>query len=144
MPYHDYEFNNKKNGTLDDRLTLNFLNPDYVRFEKRRVYVVEGNLARASATPIASAVGSSRRTAGFRSWRKTSTAAAICGAWAISSDYQYDSQCYERHTQVFMDLPSGGYVSNFITIDRMEPDHSIPYMNADQFTPANLRRSANR
>jgi hypothetical protein len=60
------------------------------------------------------------------------------------SDYQYDSQCYERHTQVFMDLPSGGYVSNFITIDRMEPDHSIPYMDADQFTPANLRKKANR
>jgi hypothetical protein len=43
-----------------------------------------------------------------------------------------------------MDLPSGGYVTNFITIDRSETDHSIPYMGQDKFTPANLRKKASR
>jgi hypothetical protein len=60
------------------------------------------------------------------------------------SDYQYDIECYEKHSQVFMDLPSGAYVSNFITIDRSENNHSIPYMDKKHFTPANLRKKAKR
>ena len=35
VPFHNFKFNDSRIGTLDDRLTLNFLNPEYVRFEKR-------------------------------------------------------------------------------------------------------------
>jgi len=35
-------------------------------------------------------------------------------------------------------------VSNFITLNRRETDHSIPYMDKDKFTPANLRKLSKR
>jgi hypothetical protein len=35
-------------------------------------------------------------------------------------------------------------VTNFIYIDRQQPDYSVPYMGADEFTPANLRKRATR
>ena len=60
------------------------------------------------------------------------------------SDYQYDVQCYIKHTQVFHDLPSGHYVSNFITLDRKEFDYTVPFMKQDKFTPAYLRKAAKR
>lgn len=145
VPFHNYQFNNKNNGTLDDRLTLNFLNPDYVRFEKRRVWVVEGNLADGKRH----AYSKRRWYIEEDSWSPVMSENydSRGNLWRVGyflSDYQYDTECYEKHSQVFMDLPSGAYVSNFITIDRMENDHSIPYMDQSDFTPANLRKKASR
>ena len=60
------------------------------------------------------------------------------------SDYQYDAKCYIKHTQVFHDLPSGHYVSNFITIDRDEMDYTIPFIAKENFSPAHLRKAAKR
>jgi len=145
VPFHNYQFNNKDNGTLDDRLTLNYLNPDYVRFEKRRVWVVEGNLAAGKRH----AYSKRRWFLEEDSWSPVMSENfdSRGNLWRVGyflSDYQYDIECYEKHTQVFMDLPSGAYVTNFITIDRMESDHSIPYMNESHFTPANLRKMADR
>ena len=145
VPFHNYQFNNKHNGTLDDRLTQHYLNPDYVRFEKRRVWVVEGNLAPGK-----------RHAYKKRRWfiEEDSWSPVMSenfdgrgNLWRVGyflSDYQYDIECYEKHSQVFMDLPSGAYVSNFITIDRSENNHSIPYMDKKHFTPANLRKKAKR
>lgn len=145
VPFHNYQFNNKHNGTLDDRLTLNFLNPDYVRFEKRRVWVVEGNLAPGK-----------RHAYKKRRWfiEEDSWGPVMSenfdgrgNLWRVGyflSDYQYDIECYEKHSQVFMDLPSGAYVTSFVTINRQENDHSIPYMGKEHFTPANLRKMAKR
>lgn len=145
VPYHNYDFNNNKMGTLDDRLTKNFLNPDYMRFEKHRVWIVEGNLAPGK-----------RHTYSKRRWYidedswnpvMSENFDSRGNLWRVGlflSDYQYDIECYEKHTQVFMDLPSGAYVSNFITIHRKENDHSIPYMKQDEFTPASLRKKATR
>ena len=60
------------------------------------------------------------------------------------SDYEYQIGCYQKHTQVFMDLSAGAYISNFITIDRKEAVHNLPYLDKDYYTPANLRKLAKR
>jgi len=145
VPFHNYQFNNKHNGTLDERLTLNFLNPDYVRFEKRRVYVVQGDLAEGKRH----AYKKRRWYIEEDSWNPVMSENfdGRGNLWRVGyflSDYQYDIECYEKHSQVFMDLPSGAYVTNFVTIDRSENDHSIEYMDKNHFTPSNLRKKAKR
>ncbi|RLQ21353.1 DUF1329 domain-containing protein [Seongchinamella sediminis] len=145
VPFHNYQFNNKHNGTLDDRLTLHHLNPDFVRFEKRRVHVVQGDLAEGKRH----AYKKRRWYIEDDTWNPVMSENfdGRDNLWRVGyflSDYNYDSECYEKHTQVFHDLPSGAYVSNFITIDRKETDHSIDYLDKDYFTPANLRKMAKR
>lgn len=145
IPYHNYDFNDNKMGDLDDRLTKNFLNPDYVRFEKHRVWVVEANLAPGKRH----AYKKRRWMIDEDSWNPVMSENfdGRENLWRVGfflSDYQYHIECYEKHSQVFMDLPSGHYVSNFITIDRKDADHSIPYMDSGDFTPAALRKKATR
>lgn len=145
IPYHNFKFNDKRVGTLEDRLTRNFLNPDYVRFEKHRVWVVEANLAEGKRH----AYKKRRWYIDEDGWNPVMSENfdGRGNLWRVGyflSDYEYQIDCYEKHSQVFMDLPSGGYVSNFITIDRKEAVHNIPYLQADAFTPANLRKLAKR
>ncbi len=60
------------------------------------------------------------------------------------SDYEYQIECHHKHSQVFMDLPSGAYLTDFVTLDRKEADFSIPYMDKEHFTPSNLRKLSKR
>jgi hypothetical protein len=145
VPFHNFKFNDSRIGSLDDRLTVNFLNPDYVRFEKRRVWVVEANLAEGKRH----AYKKRRWYVEADSWNPVMSENfdGRDNLWRVGfflSDYEYQISCYEKHTQVFMDLPSGGYVSNFITIDRSEGVHNLPYLDKEYFTPASLRKLAKR
>lgn len=145
IPYHNYKYNNPKYGTLDDRLTKNFPNPEYVRFEKHRVWAVEGNLAEGKRH----AYKKRRWYLDEDSWNPvlSENFDGRGNLWRVGlflSDYQYAIQCYEKHTQAFMDLPSGHYVTNWITLNRKDFDHSLKFMTKDKFTPANLRKAAKR
>lgn len=145
IPYHNFRFNNPAYGDLDSRLTPHHLNPDHVRFEKHRVWVVEGTLAEGKRH----AYKKRRWFIDEDSWNPVMSENfdGRGNLWRVGfflSDYVYDAQCYVKHAQVFHDLPSGAYVSNFITIDRKEFDYTIPYMGADHFTPSNLRKISKR
>ncbi|WP_162846090.1 DUF1329 domain-containing protein [Seongchinamella sediminis] len=145
VPFHNFSFNDSRKGKLDDRLSVNFLNPDYVRFEKRRVWVVEARLAPGKRH----AYKKRRWYVEEDSWNPVMSENfdGRGNLWRVGfflSDYEYQISCYEKHTQVFMDLPSGGYLSNFITVDREEAVHNLPYLDRDYFTPANLRNLAKR
>ena len=35
------------------------------------------------------------------------------------SDYEYQISCYAKTSQVFLDLPSGHYLTDFVTLDRI-------------------------
>ncbi len=145
MPYHNYKFNNPEYGDLDERLTTNYLNPDFVRMELHRVWVVEGDLAPGKRH----AYSKRRWYIDEDGWNPVMSENfdSRGNLWRVGyflSDYQYDAECYVKHTQVFHDLPSGHYVSNFITLDRKEFNYTVPYMPINDFTPAALRKKATR
>ena len=145
VPYHNYKYNDNRIGTLDDRLTLNFPNPEYMRFEKHRVWVVEANLAEGKRH----AYKKRRWFIDEDSWNPV-MAENFDGRgnlWRVGyflSDYEYQISCYAKTSQVFLDLPSGHYLTDFVTLDRKERDFSIPYLDKDKFTPANLRQLSKR
>jgi hypothetical protein len=146
VPYHNYKFNDDRIGNLDDRLTTNFLNPEFVRFEKHRVWVVEANLAEGKRH----AYKKRRWYIDEDSWNPVMSENfdGRGNLWRVGyflSDYEPQIECYQKTAQVFMDLSAGGYVSNFITIGRPEADFTPePYLDKDAFTPANLRKLAKR
>lgn len=145
IPYHNYDFNDPAFGDLDSRLTRYHLNPDHVRFELHRVWVVEAHLAEGKRH----AYHKRRWYIDEDGWNPVMSENfdSRDNLWRVGfflSDYQYDAQCYVKHTQIFHDLPSGHYVSNFITIDRDEFDYTIPYLEKENFTAAYLREDAAR
>jgi len=145
IPYHNFSFNDPAFGTLDDLLSKFHFNPEHVRFERHRVWVVEGKLAPGKRH----AYKKRRWFIDEDSWNPVMSENFDSreNLWRVGfflSDYQYDTQCYVKHTQIFHDLPSGHYTASFITIDRKEFDYTIPYMGQQKFTPANLRKEAKR
>ena len=145
IPYHNFKFNDSAFGTIDDRLTKFHFAPEYVRFERHRVWVVEGQLAPGKRH----AYKKRRWFIDEDSWNPVMSENFDSreNLWRVGfflSDYQYDTQCYVKHTQIFHDLPSGHYTASFLTLDRAEFDYTIPYMKKDKFTPANLRKEAKR
>ncbi len=145
IPYHNYDFNNPAFGDLDSRLTVNHLNPDYVRFELHRVWVVEAKLAPGKRH----AYGKRRWYIDEDSWNfaLSENFDSRDNLWRVGfflSEYQYDIECYVKHIQVFHDLPSGHYVVRWVTLERDEFDYTVPFWDESYFTPAYLRKSVKR
>jgi hypothetical protein len=147
IPYHNYGFNDPNFGdsNIESRLTVSHVNPDYVRFELHRVWVVEAKLAPGkrhiykrrrwyidedSWNPVMSENYDSRDNL----WR----------VGFLLSEYQYDIECYEKHAQIFHDLPSGHYVTSFIQFEQEPFNYTIPFVEKSHFTAANLRKTVKR
>ena len=62
----------------------------------------------------------------------------------LLSEYHYDIQCYEKHAQIFHDLPSGHYVTSFMQFEHDPFDYTIPYLDKSHYTAAYLRKSVKR
>lgn len=147
IPYHNYRYNDSRRGNVDELLTVHFPNPDYVRFEKHRVWVVEANLAEGKRH----AYSKRRWYIDEDSWNPvlSENFDSRGNLWRVGyflSDYEYQIECYQKHSQIFHDLPSGAYLTDFVTLDenRREADFSIPYLGEEYFTPAYLRKAATR
>ena len=147
IPYHNYRYNDSTRGNLDELLTTNFPNPDYLRFEKHRVWVVEANLAEGKRH----AYKKRRWYIDEDSWNPVMSENfdGRGNLWRVGyflSDYEYQLECYQKHAQIFHDLPSGAYLTDFVTLaeNRREADFSLPYMDKDWFTPTKLRKLAKR
>jgi Protein of unknown function (DUF1329) len=148
IPYNNYGFNDPSVGegsVVESRLTVNHVNPDYVRFEKHRVWVVEAKLA-----PGKRHIYKQRRWyIDEDSWNPVMTESfdSRDNLWRVGfmlSEYQYDIECQEKHAQIFMDLPSGHYVVSFSQLELEPFDYSGPFRDKSYFTPANLRQSVKR
>ncbi len=145
IPYHTWAFNDPSKGDLDSRLTINHVNPDYLRFELHRVWVVEGNLAPGKRH----AYSKRRWYIDEDSWNfvLSENFDSRGNLWRVgffTSEYQYDIQCYAKHTIVFHDLPSGHYMARWVTLVRDEVDYTMPYRDINYFTPEYLRKSVRR
>ncbi len=145
IPYHTWAFNDPAKGDLDSRLTINHVNPDYVRFELHRVWVVEARLAPGKRH----AYKKRRWYVDEDSWNfvLTENFDSRENLWRVGffmSEYQYDVECYVKHSTVFHDLPSGHYMTRWVTLERDELDFTVPFRDRSYFTPAYLRKSVKR
>ncbi len=143
VPYNSYLLASDK-LKYKDILTPLHLNPDYLRYELHRVWVVEANLKE-----------------GMRHIYKKRTFYIDEDSWQILAMDQYDSRdqlwrvseghCinyYEVPTfwssvEVHYDLQSGRYIA--INLHNEHPEYNFDVkFDATEFTPADLRRSGKR
>jgi hypothetical protein len=143
VPYNSYLLSSDK-LKYKDILTPLHLNPDYLRYELHRVWVVEANLKE-----------------GMRHIYKKRTFYIDEDSWQIVAMDQYDSRdqlwrvseghCinyYEVPTfwstvEVHYDLQSGRYIA--INLHNEHPEYNFDVtFDTTEFTPADLRRSGKR
>ena len=140
VPYNTYRLSDK---TLKykDIIRPHSINPDYVRYELHRVWVVEGTLKPGSATSTASARSTSTKTPGACSPRMPTTIAASLWRASLHGLLQaYDAQVPMYRFGIYHDLNNGGYLVGGLDNEIKDPIQFNAKAKVGDFQPDALRR----
>ncbi len=126
----------------DDLLTVGHVNPDYMRYELRRVWVLEGRLKDDYRHKYG------RRTLYLDedTWHAVvsdfyDTRDQLVQHAFINYYYAYDMSAWQAGSSFYHDLTTGGYVGyNLFQEKPKGPILNAGNMTKDMFTPAALRR----
>ena len=144
IPYHAYRFDNP-NAKYKDILTPYHANPDFMRYEKHRVWVVEANLKKGSRHIYAKR----RFYMDEDSWLMVSTEnfdgrGDLWRMSLINTIYDYAVEGYIQRTLMFHDLKAGAYIAIRMANEREPTQYNLPPHGEDYYTPANLRKMGTR
>lgn len=144
IPYNNYSFDDESLD-FDTLLHTGHPNPDYWRFEKHRVWVVEATLKAGE-----------RHLYGKRvfyldedSWNVIAAdnydnRGEIYRAGLLNSFYHYAMQYNLLRAQVYFDLTSGHYIVNRLSNKTGQARVMDEMKKEEFFTPSNLRRKGRR
>jgi hypothetical protein len=145
IPYHNYGFDDP-DVSYDELLTKYHANPDFMRYELKRVWVVEARLKEGKRHTYGK-----RRIYLDEDTGITSLAENYDGRgelWKVvlfNSLYDYHSQSYVRRAQMYHDLRAGAYAAERLVnegkpfVYDVSPPKPISY-----FTPTNVRKLGRR
>lgn len=143
IPYHSYKFDLEK--SYDKLLVPGHPNPDFMRYELHRVWVVEANLKSGMRH-----VYSKRRLyVDEDSWLFVLTESydARGGLWRVgilNSIYDYLLKVYITRAHFFHDLPSSAYLGQRLTNVKGQVNLMAEPRGAEYYSPANLRSDGKR
>jgi hypothetical protein len=143
VPANAYKLH-EKSVAYDDLLTPNHANPDFMRYELRRVWVLEGSLK-----------STHRHKYGKRvlfidedTWHGVmsdfyDTRGELVNHAFLNYYYAYDMNAWQAGSSFYHDLATGGYVAYnlFQDLDK-GPILNAGGLTPEMFTPAALRRKA--
>ena len=144
IPYHNYSFDDESLD-YDTLLPVGHPNPDYWRFEKHRVWVVEATLKPGE-----------RHLYGRRTFYIDEDSWLVIGAdnydnrgeiyraGLLNSLYHYALQYNLTRAQVYFDLTSGHYVVSRLSNKTGQAKVMAEMKKEEFFTPSNLRRQGRR
>jgi hypothetical protein len=145
IPYHNYKFDDP-NASYTELLTKSHANPDYMRYELKRVWVVEGTLKE----------GQRHIYAKRRLYVDEDTAIAAITEnydghgelWKVvfnNNIYEYHGQAYIRRVQMYHDLRAGAYIAERLVNDGSPMLYDVkPVKGPAYFTPSNIRKLGKR
>jgi len=145
IPYHNYRFDDP-GVTYDTLLTHFHANPDYMRYELKRVWVVEGTLREGMRHVYAK-----RRLYVDEDTGLTALTESYDGhgeLWKVSlfnNIYEYGTQSYQRRAEMYHDLRGKSYAAERLINDirpflfDVEPPKPVSY-----FTSTNVRKLGRR
>jgi hypothetical protein len=143
IPYNDYRLHSDK-VTYDEILQAGHINPDLVRYEKHRVWVVEANLKESTRHIYKKRVfyidEDSWQVAVTDIYDNRDELYRVGVAHAIN---YYDAQTLWSTLDVFHDLQSRRYIASGLDNESKMYDFSTQ-LNERDFTPAALRREGRR
>ncbi|NRA41349.1 MAG: DUF1329 domain-containing protein [Pseudomonadales bacterium] len=140
VPYHNYKFDDPS-VKYQDLLQAKAVNPDYMRYEKRRVWVVE-----ASLKPGERHIYAKRRFyMDEDSWLIVATEAfdGRGELWRVglqNTVYDYFLKGYIARAQANYDLQANAYVVVRLTNETRPSNYNMQAKGPDFYTPQNLRR----
>lgn len=144
VPFHSYRFDDPA-LTQDQLLTAGHANPDYMRYELRRVWVVEATLREG----FRHIYGKRRFYVEEDGWHIAITEnydnrGELWKTVMINSLYLFDQKGYDIRSQMFHDLRAGVYNTTRMTNWTRPWNFSAPDPGEGFFTVDNLRKSGKR
>jgi hypothetical protein len=144
VPYHSYKFDTP-GVDYDELLPRYHANPDYLRYEKRRVWVVEANL-REGARHI---YGKRRFYIEEDSWNIVMTEnydgrGELWKVVLINSIYEYNVPGYVSRAMMFHELRASGYITIRLVNDSEPLNHVAQPKGASYYSSTNVRKLGKR
>lgn len=145
IPYHNYKFDDP-GASYQELLTKFHANPDYMRYELKRVWVAEGTLREGERH-----IYGKRRIYVDEDTGLTAITENYDGRgelWKVvlfNNIYEYNGQAYVRRAQMYHDLRAGAYIAERLINDSapMLFDAS-PAKGPAYFSPSNVRKLGRR
>ena len=140
IPYHSYKFDSP-NVTYDVLLQRGHANPEYMRYELHRVWVVEASLKREARHVYAKR----RFYIDEDSWQivlleSYDGRGDLWRMAILNTIYAYDVKGFIARAQMFHDLQSGGYIAMRLVNETSPVNHLAEPQGEDYYSPANLRK----
>lgn len=144
VPFHNYSFD-QQGLDYDELLTPYHVNPDYIRYEKRRVWVVEANLIEGKRHLY----GKRRFYIEEDSWNIVMTEnydgrGELWKVVLINSLYEYNTQGYVNRAMMFHELRAGGYITIRLVNDSEQMNYMAPAKGQNYYSPTNVRKLGRR
>ncbi len=144
VPYHNYRFDSP-DVTYDKLLPEKHVNPEYMRYELRRVWVVEATLKARQRHIYAKR----RFYIEEDSWLVVATDVydGRGELWRTSVNhnlYDFYLQGYIARAQINYDLQAGAYVGIRLVNESRPSNYAMKIKGEDFYTPANLRKMGRR
>jgi len=145
IPYHNYRFDNP-DINYKELLTKFHANPDYMRYELKRVWVAEGTLREGMRH-----LYGKRRVYVDEDTGLTAITENYDGRgemWKVvlfNNIYEYGGQAYTRRSQVYHDLRAGAYIAERLINDSAPMLYDVkPLRGPAYFSPNSLRKMGRR
>ena len=144
VPYHAYRFDSH-DVDYDELLTPFHANPDYMRWEKRRVWVVEATLREGKRHIY----GKRRFYVDEDSWNIVMTEnydgrGELWKVVLINSLYEYNVRGYVSRAMMFHELRAGGYIVIRLVNDSEQMNFVAEPKGETWYSPTNVRKLGRR
>jgi hypothetical protein len=144
VPFHNYKFD-EAGLSYDTLLTPYHVNPDYIRYEKRRVWVVEANLREGKRHIY----GKRRFYVEEDSWNIVMTEnydgrGELWKVVLINSIYEYNTQGYVNRAMMFHELRAAGYITIRLVNDSEQMNYMAPAKGEAYYSPTSVRKLGRR
>jgi uncharacterized protein DUF1329 len=145
IPYHNYDFD-APDVSYDELLTKFHANPDYMRYELRRVWVVEGSLRDGERHIYGKRRIYIDEDTGFTAITENYDGRGELWKVVLTNNvYDYGSQGYVRRAQMYHDLRAGAYIAERLINDSAPMLYDVkPMRGPGYFTPSNIRKLGKR
>ena len=140
IPYHNYKFDNPK-VSYKNLLQKGHANPDYMRYELHRVWIVEATLKNGKRHVY----GKRRFYMDEDSWQivlvdSYDGRGDLWRAGILNTVYDYAVQGYVNRAQIFHDFQNGAYIAMRLINETAPVNLMAKAQGEKYYTPSNLRK----
>lgn len=144
VPYHSYQFDDP-NITYQELLMAGHANPEYMRYELHRVWVVEANL-KPGARHV---YGKRRFYIDEDSWQFVLSEnydgrGLLWKVGLLNTVYDYEIKGYINRAELFHDMQSAAYVAIRLVNETRPTNYAVEPKGAKFYTPQSLRKLGKR